>query len=798
MRGQPRSFGQLALAIAMASAACAGSADPGEEETAEHRGRYAATIRRTAFGIPHIEATTSRGLGYGLGYAYTEDNPCILAEAIVTARGQRSRYFGGDATFDPSGDGHLLVNLQADVYFRWLNDAPLVDASWAAQPAELKDLLRGYVRGVNRRLREIERGQLPEPCRDQLWVGEIDELDLIRLMRRTAVEASGLQMIDRIFAAEPPIGAASAVRRPAGSAEEALVQRMRPSKGSNGIALGHEATVEGNGLLLATPHFPWTGSFRFYATHLTIPGRLDVFGATLPGLPVVGIGHNRDVAWTHTVNSSRHFTIHQLALDPVDPLRYVVDGQSRPLRATPITVEVRTPSGGLDTVTHTLWSSEHGPLLILPGLFDWTAKTAFAFGDANADNGRMLAAWWQIDRARNVAQLREAVETTLGIPWVNTVAVDREGTAYFGDVTPVPNVPGDDACIPEPFRGLARRRLIVLDASASRCNWVTGRGGLPGLVPAAQLPQLVRRDFVQNSNDSAWMTHPAVPMIGFPPIVSIDGEELRPRTRQGLQQIEARLRGGAAPRTERFTMERLLDMAFSNHSFHATTLLDDLLALCARPGAEPNIARACGVLASWDRRAELTSVGYALFREWRRTLDESAAAAGVAYWRVPFDAVDPIHTPRGLAIADPAIAALARAALTEAVARLDRAGIDPTRPWGEQQVAVRGGLRIPVHGGGGEEFGTADDEFYNTIISRRAEDGHLEPFYGTSIVLAVSFAGGQPAARGLLAYSQSTDPSSPHFADQTQRFSRKDWIDFPFTREAIANDPALTIRVIRE
>jgi acyl-homoserine-lactone acylase len=549
--------------------------------------------------------------------------------------------------------------------------------------------------------------------------------------------------------------------------------------------------------LLASPHFAWNGAFRFYEAHLTIPGELDALGATLPGLPAIGIGNNRDVAWTHTINSSRHFVLHQLELDPADPLRYIVDGQSRALRATPISVEVRTTNGAIENVTHTIWSSEQGPLLVWPGLFDWTAQAAFAFGDANADNDRLLTAWWQIDRATSLAQLRAALET-LGIPWVNTVAVDRDGTAYFGDITPVPNLP-DQACIPAPYLPLSRDGLVVLDASTSSCGLVTASGTpQAGLVPAANLPSLERRDFVQNSNDSAWQTHPAAPLVGFPSIVSIDGEPLRPRTRLGVQQIIARLRNGAAPPRDRFTTARLLETAFSNQSFHASALLDDLLALCAQTGAEPSIARGCRVLRRWDRRAELTSVGYPLFREWRRVLDETAATRGSSYWTVPFDAADPIHTPRGLRTSDPAVAALARDALVAALARLDGAGIEPTQPWGEQQLAVRGKRRIPIHGGGGDEFGTPDDEFYNTIITRRADDGHFEPYYGTSIVLATSFAGGRPAVRGLLAYSQSTDPSSPHYADQTERFSRKAWIDLPFTHEAIESDPALTTRVIFE
>ena len=58
---------------------------------------------------------------------------------------------------------------------------------------------------------------------------------------------------------------------------------------------------------------------RFYEMQLTIPGKLDVMGAALPGLPLINIGFNQHVAWTHTVDTSKHFTLYRLALDPHDP-----------------------------------------------------------------------------------------------------------------------------------------------------------------------------------------------------------------------------------------------------------------------------------------------------------------------------------------------------------------------------------------------------------------------------------------------------------------------------------------------
>ena len=58
------------------------------------RRRYHATVRFTEHGIPHITANDFGSLGFGSGYAAAEASICNLADTLVTARGQRSRWFG--------------------------------------------------------------------------------------------------------------------------------------------------------------------------------------------------------------------------------------------------------------------------------------------------------------------------------------------------------------------------------------------------------------------------------------------------------------------------------------------------------------------------------------------------------------------------------------------------------------------------------------------------------------------------------------------------------------------------------
>ncbi len=110
--------------------------------------------------------------------------------------------------------------------------------------------------------------------------------------------------------------------------------------------------------MLGNPHFPWQGSERWYQLHLTIPGKLDVIGAALQGVPVVNIGFTRGVAWSHTVSTARRFTPYELDLRRGRPTEYIVDGRAVKMRKR--TVRVRVRGGG--TRRHTFYETRWGPV----------------------------------------------------------------------------------------------------------------------------------------------------------------------------------------------------------------------------------------------------------------------------------------------------------------------------------------------------------------------------------------------------------------------------------------------------
>src|SRR5262249_3716630 len=113
------------------------------------------------------------------------------------------------------------------------------------------------------------------------------------------------------------------------------------AKGSNMWAIGKGRSASGNALLMGNPHLDWSGSQIWCEAHLTVPGKMNMYGATLIGSPVITVGFNEHLGWSHTVNLHDSEDVYELTLDPKDPSKYVYDGQPVPLRREEVTVKVK-------------------------------------------------------------------------------------------------------------------------------------------------------------------------------------------------------------------------------------------------------------------------------------------------------------------------------------------------------------------------------------------------------------------------------------------------------------------------
>jgi acyl-homoserine-lactone acylase len=732
--------------------------------------RYNTQIRWTSYGIPHVKADDWGSLGYGFAYATAGAAICTIARDVLMVNGDLSSQFGAD-------DG----NLSSDIFHRAVLDEAMIQNFRAGQSDRSNEFSAGYIAGYNRYIND-NRMDLPEACAGASWVRALTETDVDKLTIGVGIRY-GLGRFQREMANAAPPGEAVASLDSDFEIEAGI--------GSNAVAMGRDVTESGRGLLLGNPHYPWQGSSRFHMIHTTIPGELDVMGVSLYTTSRVAIGFNKDVAWSHTVSTGLRSTLYALELDPADPTRYRYGDDYRDMVRVSIAVPVLNAEGGTSIQEREVYMSHYGPMVVSNQL-PWTTERAFAIRDVNLYNDRAADTYDALNRAANIDEV-EAALSLHGVSWTNSIAADRDGTAFYADISVVPNVDADLINSCRTAVDGSAGSMIILDGSNPDCEWRNEPGSaIPGAMPPDAMPRIRRTDYVHNANDSYWLSTPRQPLEGYSPIIGAERSRISLRTRAGLSFIEEALATG-----EKMQPRHLEQMLFSHRHFGAELFLDDVLGLCQNStspvmvdGAEVDVSASCAALAAWDRRADINSRGVHVWREfWRQ------AARIDGLYATPFDAADPVNTPRDLATGNAEVAQALLTALANSQLMFESRGIALDAELGSIQFEARNDERIPIPGG---DSGAG---MWSVITAQFQQDqGAYSPItHGNSYIQVIGWdADGRVDARAILTYSQSEDPRSAHFADQTRLYSQSQWLRLPFYEEDILADPNLLTLVLNE
>lgn len=812
-------------------------------------GNFEATIRRTDSGVAHVLADDLGSAAFGHGYAQTMDNVCYLAEAFVKARSERAKFFG------PGTDNANVIN---DFSFKAQRILSGAIEEYETLTSEGKAMIDGFTAGYNKYVQETSPGDLPSECRDQPWVREIAPTDLLAHYRILAQIASGGQFsTGAVFAAVPPgtdptptspmpvtvnhvqdFGLAS-MADDAARAAGAIKNYNDTGLASNAWGIGSELAAHGKGALLANPHFPYTGPRRLYQVQMTVPGYLNVQGAGLLGTAIPLISFNENLAWSHTVSTSRRFTLYEHKLKDGDDLTYIKEGQERPITRKTFQIEVLSPGAEPVILEREFFFSEYGPMINANavtdgGLPNWGDEgTAFSYRDANADAGRLLDTWLKMSRATNLDEFKQVFEECGTTLWTNTTYADNQGNAYYIDSTSVPNLSSQalgviafKRSVSPAYNSLFEAGLTLLD-NTTRDDWVPGECG-NGLVPMDRKPQLTRTDWVQNSNNSHWATNPSEFLTGFSPLFGPEKTQQNPRTRLGIKMLQNRneavfdeLDSVPTGDDDLFSARNLIDVIYNNRSFWSELFLDELNERCTEIGATEvegrNLTAACAVLATWDGFYNTDSRGAHIFRVFMANyLDEFLSTDDEL--QTAFDPADPVNTPSTPTDDNRATDQdNMLIALSKGVAALESANIALDVTLGEVQTYQPSGgvppngdpqlLSSPVawHGGDGNTDGAfnaigvvrsdvAEDTLFPRVapstiprtggLSQTNGEGWLMA-RGTSWHFGLEFTDNGPEAFGLVSYSQSTDSGSEFFNDQAVRYSEKNYRQFWFTEDDI-------------
>ncbi len=769
--------------------------DPDDNLTAE--------ITWTTYGVPHITADNLESLAFGSGYAYAQDNLCILADQIIKVRSERSKYFGPDRVAG-SGDS---ANIISDFGYHALGVMKSAETLYPSMSENSRALIEGYVAGYNKYLADTGVENLAPECAGQPWVNPIEPQELVAFIFATSQLASGTEFLDIAFFANPgdageylPYVGVSSNSAPINAIQANLAQKAASLKipdgkqgdlGSNGWGIGKDKTENGQGILLANPHFPYTGNLRFWQSHVTIPGVLNVIGSGLQGLPgVVNIGFNDNLAWTHTVSTSRRFLVYKLELAEGDRQQYLVDGEVKNIEKKTFYVEVKAGSSSV-LLSKDFYYSHHGLMIETPPAYNfmsWTDSTAFTLRDSAAENVDLIDHWLAINMATNLEEFQQAYKDYDGIPWVNTMYADDQGNAFYIDKTRVFNL-NDTA-----LELMRTDPVLVGTRKAVGFDILPGNTSLfepNGLNSYEQAPKLLRSDYVQNSNDSYWLTNPAEPMSGYSILYGDDFSPLTLRTRMGLTLLS-----DSAGEDGKFSPAEVEAALLSNRAYLAEITLSDLLSQCQAQGNTPvmldnglavDISAGCTALAGWDMRMNQDSTAGHLFREFAFKFDQAQ------HFTQPFDAADPVNTPNQLTTDGSALKIFAAA-----VANIESANFALDASMGDLQFTEKtladgsaSGEKFPWAGAKNQEGG------FNVFASAKLDDTLMpihqytpvldvetgQPLasglssagyhinYGSSWMFVVNFTENGPVGRGILTYSQSSNTMSAHLDDQNRVYS---------------------------
>ncbi len=494
-----------------------------------------AVASRDSLGVPHILATDLRDALFLQAYVTCEDRFFQMDAMRRMAAGELAEVVGPAA-------------LESDREARRLRMAKIAETWAKALPAGDRAALAAYARGVNYFL-ETNRGRLPL------------EFSLLRYDPRPwSIADSMLVLIEMVESQERSWRSEMRKENLLAGGDPAKVDFLFSTgtggeglSGSNAWAVSGALTASHQPLLAGDPHLRFTLPGAWYLVHIRAP-RLNVTGASIPGLPGVIVGHNDRIAWSITNLQADTQDLYLERLDPATG-RYAFRGQVEQARAEPGTIRVR----GGPSETLVSWVTKHGPIFLAEAgryySLRWTAAESAGFQYPILD----------LDRAANWEEFRAAV-ARVAEPGLNFVYADTMGNIGYQAAGRIPIRKSFDGSVP-------------VDGSSADFEW-------DGFIPFDRLPSVFNPSsgMIVSANQD-----PFPP--GFPYFVN--GDFAAPYR---ARQIADRLRSKQGWRAG-----EMLSIQTDTYSAFSRFLSREIVAACDRQRvSDPTVAAAVRMLRNWD------------------------------------------------------------------------------------------------------------------------------------------------------------------------------------------------------
>mgnify|MGYP002382317751 CR=1 FL=1 len=433
-----------------------------------------ATITRDREGVPHITGSSLEDVHFALGVAHAQDRLWQMELQRRAIAGRLSEIFGART-------------LSSDVFMRTLDLYGHASRSLAVLKPEQRAQIEAYAAGVNayinRRTGLLEPrypiefmllGHTPEP-----WTAA-DCAAIVKLMALNLSTNVGLETLRLTFAAQgltsaeiadllpsdpalsppplPELGTLYPLRKGPGKQAAALplIDPIGAGASNNWVVSGAR-TKSGKPLLANDPHLQIGAPAIWYFAHMRLEragkGPVNSVGASLPGVPLIVLGHNDHIAWGFTNTGPDVQDIFIEKLNPENRDTYLTPDGWRPFETTRVTVKVK----GEDDYVFDRRRTRHGPVLpegyrgvdssLAPGHVAALAWTALSDDDTTLGAGLLTDTLFTVDDY--IGLMKDYV-----VPMQSMVVADTQGNIGL----------------------IAPGRVPVRDAA----NLVAGRAPVPG------------------------------------------------------------------------------------------------------------------------------------------------------------------------------------------------------------------------------------------------------------------------------------------------------------------------------
>ncbi len=682
------------------------------------------TIYRDNFGVPHVYGLTDESVVFGLMYAQSEDNFGQLEEDYINKLGRAAEVYGNS-------------RLAGDVMARLFETSRRAQDEYKNLSPQMRKLCDAYAAGLNYYLERHPEVRPKLINRFEPWFALITGAPSLASLGITTQE------IRTLFNEIP----AAPQNQPSG--ESAEVTESNETEGSNMWAISPQKSQSGHALLFINPHVGFFGGGQRYEAHLHSKEGLNISGFTMLGSPYIWSGHNEVLGWSHTNSGADSTDVFVETFDnPKNPLRYAYGNDYR--SAVEWTDEIPVKNQGvIETKRFTFRKTHHGAIVAL------RAGNSLAVSAGSIEvSSKLFEQKWAMARARSLAEFKSAMAQRR-LTGSNTIYADRQGNIFYIHGNAMPR------------RSTKFDWSKPVDGSNPETDW-------RGMHELSELPQVTNpaSGFIQNSNSTPFLTSTSdnPERSKFPIYMAPDLDT--PRAQMGRRILSSK---------DKFSFEEWSRVSFDTHMILAETLVPELVSIWGKlrqtDAAKANkLAEPIAVLKSWDYDSRIDSVPTTLFMLYFEQLQR------INRERTAQQMEDAIYAPTTLGEQLNKIDAAAKiAAFEKALNDLQNDYGKWQVAWGEinrlQRIHSSGTLEkfddakpsVPVPGASG----LAGSLFtFNT--RRDAGQKRRYGISGNSYLAIVEFAP-RVRARSLLVFGQSADPKSPHFFDQAELYSTKQY-----------------------